>query len=565
MKHLFLILVLLLSMYNYAQPVPFNTHLVDEEFTNPSGAHVSKYADLNEDGHVDIISTFGVTNDDFVVWYAGDGDGGFGSQQIIDSVFDINFPSGLIELADLNGDGHIDVVYGAIDNFLVNWYANDGLGNFSPAQAIVSSYDVSTIHTVDWDTDGDIDLITTNAFTAAIDLFLNDGSGNFDTGTTLSFFSAFNSECDTADLDGDGDLDLIITGWFDNDFSWFANDGSGNLGSEQSISSTLQEPRLFSIFDIDDDSDLDLAVASFDDDRITIFLNDGSGNFSLNQTLMNLDGAYDVEFADIDDDGNIDIVSASALDNTVAWFPGTGSGTFDAKEIIDDTVDSVFSISVTDIDEDGLMDIISSAITNNRISWHENLADDIDEDGIPNTSDNCPETFNPDQDDVDGDTIGDACDDGDYDGDGFSDENEYAAGTSTSDSCDPLYNAGETGYDGTNAIWRAENCDGDASTNGEEFDCGRDPYDANEDCILGIEENILNSITIFPNPTNGKVNVSPPSQVTIISMYLYDATGKLIRDEIDANEINLSDIHTGFYFIKIETTEGFVLRQIIKE
>ena len=36
---------------------------------------------------------------------------------------------------------------------------------------------------------------------------------------------------------------------------------------------------------------------------------------------------------------------------------------------------------------------------------------DLDNDGIENTLDNCPETFNPDQEDLDNDNIGDVCDD----------------------------------------------------------------------------------------------------------------------------------------------------------
>ena len=38
------------------------------------------------------------------------------------------------------------------------------------------------------------------------------------------------------------------------------------------------------------------------------------------------------------------------------------------------------------------------------------LDQDVDDDGIPNTQDNCPEVHNVSQDDLDGDDIGDACD-----------------------------------------------------------------------------------------------------------------------------------------------------------
>ncbi|MEM0360101.1 MAG: thrombospondin type 3 repeat-containing protein [Candidatus Diapherotrites archaeon] len=41
---------------------------------------------------------------------------------------------------------------------------------------------------------------------------------------------------------------------------------------------------------------------------------------------------------------------------------------------------------------------------------------DLDQDGVPDESDNCPKTFNPNQENGDGDSFGDACDDSDNDG-----------------------------------------------------------------------------------------------------------------------------------------------------
>jgi hypothetical protein len=46
---------------------------------------------------------------------------------------------------------------------------------------------------------------------------------------------------------------------------------------------------------------------------------------------------------------------------------------------------------------------------------------DNDNDRVPDRSDNCPDVANPTQSDVDSDGIGDACDTGDYDGDGLPD------------------------------------------------------------------------------------------------------------------------------------------------
>ena len=53
---------------------------------------------------------------------------------------------------------------------------------------------------------------------------------------------------------------------------------------------------------------------------------------------------------------------------------------------------------------------------------------DRDEDGVLNSSDNCPDTYNPSQSNLDSDSTGDACD-SDIDGDSFTDEEEIAAGS----------------------------------------------------------------------------------------------------------------------------------------
>ena len=58
---------------------------------------------------------------------------------------------------------------------------------------------------------------------------------------------------------------------------------------------------------------------------------------------------------------------------------------------------------------------------------------DADSDGLPDHADNCPTLANPEQENFDGDAMGDVCDDSDADD--FSDAVELRAGTDHLDAC----------------------------------------------------------------------------------------------------------------------------------
>lgn len=80
----------------------------------------------------------------------------------------------------------------------------------------------------------------------------------------------------------------------------------------------------------------------------------------------------------------------------------------------------------------------------------ESYEDDIDEDGMTNEIDNCPDIFNSDQLDLDADGLGDSCD-ADADGDGIQDRN--------GDNCPSLANADQTD---SNADGIGDACDSEA-------------------------------------------------------------------------------------------------------
>jgi hypothetical protein len=105
-----------------------------------------------------------------------------------------------------------------------------------------------------------------------------------------------------------------------------------------------------------------------------------------------------------------------------------------------------------------------------------------DGDGVPDGSDNCPAAYNPNQLDTDGDAAGDACDTDD-DGDGISDADEAARGTS------PL----KADTDGDTKNDNADNC----------------PLAANADQADADGDGIGNACDQTPNPPPAP-DVTPP-------------------------------------------------------
>ncbi len=85
----------------------------------------------------------------------------------------------------------------------------------------------------------------------------------------------------------------------------------------------------------------------------------------------------------------------------------------------------------------------------------------------------------------------------------------------------------------------------------------------------GIEEIENNTISIYPNPTNGLLNVSIINKTSDMNLIeIYDSMGKLVVKENlvnDLSSINVNHLSNGIYFIKIKTDKEFITKRIIKQ
>ncbi len=94
----------------------------------------------------------------------------------------------------------------------------------------------------------------------------------------------------------------------------------------------------------------------------------------------------------------------------------------------------------------------------------------------------------------------------------------------------------------------------------------KDPWAVfSENCASSsFEEDLLQNIELYPNPTSGMLFIRNKSNAKILSVKVYNSLGKeILKIENNFNKINLSTLNSGLYFIKIETKTGVVTQSLL--
>jgi hypothetical protein len=89
--------------------------------------------------------------------------------------------------------------------------------------------------------------------------------------------------------------------------------------------------------------------------------------------------------------------------------------------------------------------------------------------------------------------------------------------------------------------------------------------------VTGIQEqSFSNNLTVFPNPTEGKLNISFSSEITTpITFELYDISGRLVlveqaSSQKTSHEINVEGIESGSYVLIVRSEDSKKAFKIIK-
>jgi hypothetical protein len=315
--------------------------------------------DINEDGCPDIVAPETGAGAVFVFW--GNCNGTFqNTATILRQGAGDNIVS--LALADLNGDGHLDVVtagayfgeaglFGQVAGNLVSVMLGDGHGNFGTAHVFRGERSMWGLAVADLNNDGKPDIVTANQDTDTASIYVNDGQGNFDapTGAYIGYpppvvFNAPHTNFFVRDINGDGRPDLALfefpvgpltQPW---EFTVLLNNGTGKFGTPVRSPAAEGTYGLIDavLGDFRNTSRPDLLVLESDGQRAAFVFsaNQGGGTFGATKTIALTTGSFGkMAVGDFDGDGKLDvaIVAPSSIylgSPILTIFHGNGDGTF---------------------------------------------------------------------------------------------------------------------------------------------------------------------------------------------------------------------------------------------
>lgn len=318
-------------------------------------------ADLNTDGFADLVLIVEGADSLTLQWYPGDGTGHVSAPKNI--VYEDNDMLSFNPFVmDLDGDGDPDLA-GYVSQTEIARFLNDGAGNFSSPEVIISQPNLypTKLTAIDFDGDGDLDIYPDYLanFIGRV-YFPNDGAGNF--GPAVPFiFDGLTPDAPftLADFSGDGLVDMLI-GTPVYDLLLFTNNGAGNTFSKNVFAGyRYAANQNLNAADIDGDGDLDvLLVRNF---RLMWMRNEGGGNFAPFDNFYPEIEASTIANADLDSDGLTDYIVGDHTTGIVAWFRNNGNGTFGKRQPIVFQVNDVEIVVPSDLDGDGDVDILTKA------------------------------------------------------------------------------------------------------------------------------------------------------------------------------------------------------------
>jgi hypothetical protein len=357
------------------QPPAPQFELVQPELFAAAGGQPNAWADIDNDGDLDLFVGFGAGKPNRL--YRNDRG----------TFVEIGAEAGVADLTDtraaawgdFDADGNVDLYVGFTRRSETKnkLYKNDGKGHFTDVAAslgVDAMGETRQVSWIDYDRDGDLDLFV--AFRDAPNmLFRNDG-GRF---TNVAKELGVDDPRRTVgavwfDFDEDGDLDLFTANQNGDTNGLYRNDGgkfvdvAKELGVDAPGRPETSGSNGPSVADVDGDGHLDLFVAGYGGNFL--YRNDGHGRFMNIAPRMGVSGgdkATPSRWGDYDNDGRPDLYVSSYIDQPLNehdfLYHNEGGRFVDVLPQLKLPRGATHGVQWVDFDGDGALDL---ALANNN-------------------------------------------------------------------------------------------------------------------------------------------------------------------------------------------------------
>jgi len=295
---------------------------------NHDTEHV-RVGDFDQDGFVDVL--FVAEDDQNHEFYLGNGDGTF--RDASDRLLGKSEANGL-DIGDVNGDGLLDIVIGntghQASNFLwLNNSASPGFFIDHSKNGLPPHQDqTQSIKLADLNGDGYLDIVVGNE-KAPNRLYFNDGKGNFHEreNSLPQTVPLHTREAIVSDVNGDGLPDILFANLTSNGGQWdkdprarlFINRGEGSFvdETETRIPSFKFSTYAANFFDYNRDGHQDIILSAitippFEAYKVQVLRNDGTGHFSFvtDDVIpdVTVGRSWGIAIGDVNGDGIDDVV-----------------------------------------------------------------------------------------------------------------------------------------------------------------------------------------------------------------------------------------------------------------
>ncbi len=320
-------------------------------------------ADLDNDGHQDLVIANGRSND--LTIFLGDGGGEMVSLG--------NSPGGEnpsdLALADLDSDGNVDVVVANHDTDYLTILLGDGGGAFRPASNSPLRIDVAphphAVRANDLDADGLVDLVVDHRYGRGLLILRGLGGGAFESpGELVEVGGDPYRGMAVGDINGDGRIDLITPN--PREVGILLSTGPEGMDFVQASPVAAAAPFAVELVDLNGDNNLDLIAASDEGSvLVQLFLGDGRGGFrEAEQSPFRAGaGGKRIVRGDFNGDGVEDAAIASYQSSEVLLLLG---GSHSVRTARLPGGENPWGLVAVDLNEDGKDDLV---IADNANPW----------------------------------------------------------------------------------------------------------------------------------------------------------------------------------------------------